>query len=142
MAARGSVAAAILIGLAVLIAVKHDSFFSKRPQNAENVWVKTNIVIPSMERSANANDQKAIILTRLPQELTIDLPLGSQSGMYEIQLRRNERTVLSTSANAEIHSGETALTIRTDLSQWDAGNYLMAIRRAPDDWDVYPVLIR
>jgi hypothetical protein len=81
-------------------------------------------------------------LERLPLELTVQLPVGSRVGAYEFQLRMNDRAVISTGGNAEIHNGTTSFRVRINLSQFEAGNYSMVIRQVPLDWNLYPVVIR
>jgi hypothetical protein len=138
----GIVVAAIVIVAAVFIGVKRDSIFQKRPQNAELAYAKRTIVVPSMERSANADEQKPIFLDRLPLELTVELPVGSKAGVYELQLKKQERPILSTGGAAEIRGGTTAFTVKINLSEFEPGNYAMVVRQVPHDWSLYPVVIR
>ena len=90
------------------------SLFAVRPQNAELAYIATTVVIPSMNRSADGEEPKPIVLERKPLKLTVELPIGSKAGVYELQLRGNDRPVLSTGGNAEIHNGTTAFTVRTE----------------------------
>jgi hypothetical protein len=142
---RGSwvvAAAAIVILIAVLIGIRQGSLFQKRPQNAELAWVKRTLVVPSANRSADSGEQKPIYLERLPLELTIDLPIGSKPGSYELQLKINDHAVVSTGGTAEIQNGTTAFATRVNLSQLEPGSYSMVIRQVPLDWNLYPVVIR
>ena len=89
-------------------ACSQGSLFQKRPQNAELAWVKRTVVVPSTNRSADSGEQKPIYLERLPLELTIELPVGSKAGAYELQLKMNDRAVVSTGGNCrdpERHDG-------------------------------------
>lgn len=134
--------AASVVVVVVLVGVRQGSVFEKRPQNAELAYAKRTIVIPSMERSGNVDEQKPILLERLPLELTVELPIGSKAGAYEVQLKGKDRTALSTSGNAEIHDGTTALTVKFDLSEIAPGNYSIFVRQVPFDWNYYPVVVR
>jgi hypothetical protein len=134
--------AAFVLAVAALVWVERASIFPKRPQIAELTWAKRTVVVPSMERSGNVDEQKPIFLDRLPLDLTIELPVGSKAGVYELQLKQDDRPVLSTGGTAEIHEGTTAFTAKTDLSRLRPGNYSMVIRQVPLDWNLYPVVIR
>ena len=138
----GVATAAMVILIAVLVGIRQGFLFEKRPQNAELAWVKRTVVVPSANRSADSREQKPIYLERLPLELTIELPVGSKAGTYELQLTLKDRTVVSTGGNAEIQSGTTAFTTRINLSGSEPGSYSMVIRQVPLDWNLYPVVIR
>jgi hypothetical protein len=138
----GLAVAAVAIIVAILIGLPKGGWFSNRHQNAELAWVKRSIAITSMERSGNVGEDKPIYLDRLPLELTVALPVGSKAGTYELQLRRNGRTVVSTGANADIQNGTTAFTVRINLSSFEVGNYSMVVRQVPYDWNLYPVVLQ
>jgi hypothetical protein len=139
--AQGFAIAAVVL-LLVLVGLKRGYLTRKRPQNAEVAYAKKTIIIPSMERSGNAGEQEPNTLNREPEELTVQLPVGSKPGAYELQLTRNKRTVLSSGGNAEIHNGTTSFTIKVDLSKFDPGKYSMVVRQVPYDWNLYPVVIQ
>jgi hypothetical protein len=138
----GVAVAAIVILIAVLVGTRPGSLFQQRPQNAELAWVKRTVVVPSANRSSDSGEQKPIYLERLPLELTVELPVGSKAGAYELQLKMNDRAVVSTGGTAEIQNGTTAFATRINLSQLAAGSYSMVIRQVPLDWNLYPVVIR
>jgi hypothetical protein len=140
--AWGMAVAAVVLLVAVLVGVRQGFLFPKRPQNAELAYAKRTIIVPSTERSAGSGEQKPIFLDRLPLDLTIELPTGSKAGVYELQLKMNDRTVVSAGGNAEIQNGTTAFTARMNLSALDPGNYSMVIRQVPHDWNLYPVVVR
>ena len=75
-------------------------------------------------------------------ELTVDLPVGSKPGRYELQLRKDETTLLSTRADARLQDGTTAFSVRMDLTKFGRGNYKINVRQVPFDWNYYPVVIR
>ena len=114
--------------VAVLVGLEQGFPFPKRLRNAELAWAKNRVTIPSMERSGNVDAQKPLFLERLPLELTIELPVGSKSGTYELELKRNSQSVLSTGGKAQIRNGTTASTVKINLSEFEAGDYSMVIR--------------
>ncbi len=137
-----TVAVIAAVILAVVFGISRRGFSPERPQNAELAYVKETVDIPSMQRSANAEEGKPIVLQRKPLELTVNLPVGSKAGRYELELKNGQQTLLSTSADAAIHNGTTSFTAKLDLSKFDPGNYKMFVRQLPFDWNYYPVTIR
>jgi hypothetical protein len=133
--------AAIVIGIAGRVEMRQGSLF-QRPQNAELAWEKRTVVVPSANRSDDPGEQKPIYLERLPLELMIELPVGSKAGDYELQLKMNDRAMVSARGTAEIQNGTTAFAARMDLSRLEPGSYSMVIRQVPLDWNLYPVVIR
>jgi hypothetical protein len=113
-----------------------------RPQNAEVAFVKKTVDIPSFTRSADAGEPKPLMLERQPLELTVQLPVGSKAGQYELQLKRAETTVLSASSEAQLVNGTTAFTVKVNLSGFSAGDYSINVRQVPFDWNYYPVVLR
>ena len=83
--------AAVVLVVGGLIGLRQESIFPKRPQNAEFAWVDDTVVVPSETRSGTAGEQKPIFLRRLPLRLTVQLPIGSKAGTYELQLKMNDR---------------------------------------------------
>jgi hypothetical protein len=135
-------AAAAIAILAIVFGLGRRVFSPERPQNAEVAYVKETVDIPSMQRSAAAEEPKPIVLQRKPLELTVNLPIGSKAGTYELELKKGQQTLLSTGADATIQNGTTTFTAKLNLSRFDPGNYSMFVRQLPFDWNYYPVVIR
>jgi hypothetical protein len=57
-------------------------------------------------------------------------------------LKMNDRTVVSAGGTAEIQNGTTAFVARMNLSALVPGKYSMVIRQVPNDWNLYPVVVR
>jgi hypothetical protein len=134
--------ASVVLVVGVLLGLRQGSIFPERPQNAELAWVDDTVMVPSETRAGNAGEQKPIFLKRLPLRLTVELPIGSKAGTYELQLKMNDRIVVATGGDAEIRNGTTAFVARVDLSKLDPGSYSMVIRQVPNDWNLYPVVVR
>ena len=137
----GSAVAATVIVVALAASV-WNGVIPKRPENAELAYAKRTVVIPSTVRSPGADEPKPIILERLPLDLTVELPVGSKAGYYELRLNRNDRSVLSSGGDAAIRNGTTAFTVRVNLSGVTPGSYAMEVRQVPQDWSLYPVVIQ
>ena len=138
----GLAVAAVVLILAVLVGLNQISLFPKRPRNAELAYVKKTLVIPSMTRSGEGDQQQPIFFDRLPLELTVRLPIGSKPGVYDFQLKGNGREVLSTRGNAQVRNGAAEFTVKIDLSNVERGEYSIVVRQVPFEWNYYPVVIR
>jgi hypothetical protein len=86
-------------------------------------------------------------IQRIPRSrlsLSIYLPVGSESGEYEVQLLRKptDQAPLSTSSGtAQIENGLTILRITPDFSPYAAGTYVLAIRRGTGSWRYYEIVL-
>jgi hypothetical protein len=86
-------------------------------------------------------------LQRVPRgrvALLIYLPLGSEPGPYEAELRRSEvddHPLATFSGNAELQDGLTMLRVTPDLAAIPAGTYVLAIRRAAGAWRFHRVVL-
>jgi hypothetical protein len=138
------IAAAVLAlaGGLFFVRQQRNSVRSERPPNAEVAYQKRTIDIPSMTRSDDARGSSPITLEREPEELTVNLPVGSKAGTYEFGLLKGDQAIVSAHADAEIHNGTTAFIIRIDLSKVASGKYSMNVRRVPWDWSHFPVVVR
>ena len=83
---RWGIAAAVLATVMVVVFLTRGSLLgSKRPQNAELAYNPRTINIESMSRSVNGGGEKQpYYLDRGREALTVQLPVGSKAGEYEI----------------------------------------------------------
>jgi hypothetical protein len=139
----GAALAVLALAASVFFAYeRRNVHIPERPQNAEVAWDKTTIDIPTMTRSETARDHSPILLKRKPEELTVNLPVGSKAGPYEVRLLKGDEVIVSAGAAATIHNGTTAFTVTIDLSQVASGSYSMSVRQAPWDWSYVPVIVK
>jgi len=102
-----------------------------------------NLESESITRSPSGTPNVAGEVQRIPRgrlSLSIYLPLGSEVGQYEVQLLKNptDQPPLTTSAGtAQIENGLTILRITPDLSPFEPGTYILAIRRGTGSWRYY-----
>jgi hypothetical protein len=74
--------------------------------------------------------------------LTINLPIGSEAGSYEVQIQKpNQPANLSVNGKARIESGITQLLVETDTTPLASGTYNLGWRMTGFDWQYYPILI-
>lgn len=98
----------------------------------------------SVTRSPTASDAPPpLVLPRSVLQVTLLLPVGSEPGLYDVQLLDAEqRSLASTQGEAAIREFVTTLETTLDLSEVAVGSYRLAVRRTGDGWRVYPALVR
>jgi hypothetical protein len=75
--------------------------------------------------------------------LTIELPIGSDAGPYEMEIRKpNQSPVRTVRGEARIVDGITRMVINIDTSSILPGEYEFGWRPGNFSWRHYPVLIR
>lgn len=144
-AIRWSIAGTVLLAAILIFAFIRirATVNQERPQNAELAYEPRTISIESMTRSAGQGETKAIELKRGLIALTVQLPFGSKTGLYQFRLRDRDGSVtLMRSAAAEVRQGTISFLVKLDLREASSGQYRMEIRQDPFDWNYYPVTIR
>jgi hypothetical protein len=103
-----------------------------------------------LERSSplrGAENQRPVSV-EAPQKrgtILIQLPLGSDDGQYEIEIRKgnlNKTPLKRFHGVAAIQKGHTNLPIQMDFSDLSAGQYDLAFRHADASWHVLSLAIR
>ena len=76
-------------------------------------------------------------------DLSVYLPIGSEEGRYEIRIVREAQTPLLTVGGATtLENRNVVLRLRTDLSGFAPGRYLLAVRKANFNWTYYPIALK
>jgi hypothetical protein len=98
----------------------------------------------SVSRSPERNlGEKPLELRRRSSQLNIYLPLGSPEGAYEVRIvTTSGDSLLNTGGLARLNEGVTSLQVRGDAIFARPGQYILQIRRAPSDWNSYPLVLR
>ena len=81
---------------------------------------------------------------RKPDALRIYLPLGSDDGRYQIQVRKGSKdgsSLQTWSGAASVQDGDTILEVNADLSAFAPGHYMLAYRHADASWRLVPLMI-
>lgn len=82
-------------------------------------------------------------LPRATVDLTVVLPTGSETGPYDFRLiRRDGTAVTSSTVAASKKDFALRLQIALDLRSLEPGQYMVQTRRAGEDWDTHPVVVR
>jgi len=95
----------------------------------------------SVEAAGSATEP--IELPRGLLALTVQLPVGSDAGSYEAEIRdSNQQAILNTKGQAVIENGITKLLIHADTRSMQTGQHEFAWRLADFGWRRHPILIR
>ena len=94
-----------------------------------------------------SDDQKAaagpLQMPRGRVNATILLPVGSSPGAYEVRILDGDlRVRASAQGSAEIRNYVTTLEAPIDVSNVDAGEYQLTLRREGGDWQMFPLRVR
>ena len=75
--------------------------------------------------------------------LTMYLPVGSEPGMYEVEVvQQPGQPIWSAEAQVNVENYKSTLHVRVDLSHFKRGLYLLAIRQKDTSWSYYPLVLR
>jgi hypothetical protein len=98
----------------------------------------------SVSRSPEPNPgEQPLELRRGFSQLNIYLPLGSPEGIYEVRIVTNSgKSLLNTGGTAQLNDGITTLQVREDAYIARPGQYILQIRKAPSEWNSYPLVLR
>ena len=92
--------------------------------------------------TSNSNVQP-IEIPRGPLALTVQLPIGSDVGAYEVEIRKSNQPALrAAKGKATIENGITKLLVNLDTSSIQPGEYEFAWRLDDFSWRHHPILIR
>jgi hypothetical protein len=84
-----------------------------------------------------------LVLPRGRVVATILFVVGSEPGPYEVEVRDSGSQALAVaSGQAAIRDFVTTLEVPIDLQNVTPGDHRLAVRRAGEDWRVYPVTIK
>jgi hypothetical protein len=100
-------------------------------------------VTRTVQPSGTPSNLRPIEIPRGHLALTVQLPVGSEAGPYEVEIRKpNQPAMNTTKAQATIENGITALSFNVDTSSIQPGEYEFAWRLAEFSWRRYPIVIR
>jgi hypothetical protein len=98
----------------------------------------------SVSRSPEPNPgEQPLELRRRFSQLNIDLPLGSPEGVYEVRIVTTfGDSLLDMGGTARLNDGITTLQVREVEFIARPGPYILQIRKAPSEWNSYPLVLR
>ena len=94
------------------------------------------------ESGAPGDDVAVASLPAQPVDLTIYLPVGSEEGRYEVAiLRTGENPLIAIGGSATLQNRKVTLQLRTDLTGFAPGRYLLGVRKGTFRWAYYPIVL-
>lgn len=81
-------------------------------------------------------------LPRRVLDLTVQLPIGSADGAYEVALQQGEDPLLVANGAASIQNGIATLRVRIDTRELSEGEYQLGWRQDGLNWRLYPLILR
>jgi hypothetical protein len=139
-------AAIVIVGtLAWLLLAGRDSIVptGAPPPSDTPVSAQLDLRKYALMRGERQADTAPISLPRGQLNLTLLLPVGSEPGEYEIQIKDSSLTSrASTTGTAEIREFVTTLEVSLDTGALPPGTYELALRQPGADWRLIPVQVR
>jgi len=87
-------------------------------------------------------DQRPLELHRSAKHLTLDLPIGSKEGAYEIaMLSESGSQILGATGTAQLHDHIVSLRAEVDVGGVPPGLYFLALRQPGLEWTRYPLRV-
>jgi hypothetical protein len=142
----------------ILVLVATGLWFYVTSRNATNEPVQAGRQQPAPAELRATLDLRPYAVSRNPQEpggppplilprgrivATILLVVGSEPGPYEVEIRDSAAQALAVaSGQAAMRNFVTTLEVTVDLQNVTPGDHRLAVRRAGEDWRVYPLTIR
>jgi len=140
----GTAAAAVVL-LAVLLGYFGFQTAKSPTPEPQRIAVLLDLRNASANRAIQGpgSEQPPIEIPRGLLTLTINLPIGSEAGSYEVKIRRaGQPTSISGSGQANIKSGITELMVEIDTSSLPSGPYEISWRMPGVDWRNLAIQIR
>ena len=76
-------------------------------------------------------------------DLTLDLPIGSEPGLYEVEIAEQlDQPLVTATGPASLMNGVAVLEVKLNLTNLHDGLYLLAVRQSGRSWAPYTVLIK
>jgi hypothetical protein len=123
-----------------------------RPRNetvAQRPPTALKAVLDFRNRTAERSDRKqppneafAPHLRRAQLDLSIELPVGVEDGLYSVQFRNQAgQSVVNTAGTAAWDGASETLAVAVDLRNLPPGDYVLAIRSGTSAWREYAVVL-
>jgi len=94
-------------------------------------------------RGTERNPRPPVELAKRPLDLTFYLPVGSEPGLYEVQVFKEPgHPIWSGEGEAHLENYRATLHMKVDLSDWKRGQYILAFRPKGWDWTYGPLLVK
>ena len=82
-------------------------------------------------------------MARNVSRLEIDLPLGSDQGLYDVRVTTTQgEPLLVATGRAKLERGLTSMRVNITPSTIPSGRYILKIRRRGSEWSSFPLAVR
>lgn len=91
----------------------------------------------------NPNPSTPLAMGRGRQNVTLMLPVASADGPYSLKLLDSNLSPRMTSnPSAKLVDGVTSISTQLDFTDVPVGRYTLALKREPEDWRYFPLIVR
>jgi hypothetical protein len=144
MAASATVAAVLLLVLVGPSFLWKSQSVPVSPQ-AQRIAAVLDLRNDSLSRTAQPplSNQPRIEVPHGLLTLTVVLPIGSEAGTYDVEIRKpNQSPSAGASGLAVVENGITVLHLSVDTRPLEVGDYEIAWRQPQFDWRSHPIFIK
>ena len=112
------------------------------PTALKDVLDFRNRTVERSDREQSPNEPVAPHLRRALLDLSINLPIGVEEGMYSVQFRNQfGQSVVNAVGTAAWDGSAETLTTAVDLRNLASGEYILAVRQGNSAWREYAVIL-
>jgi hypothetical protein len=116
---------------------------SQPGQVAAMLDLRNASVTRTVQPSRPTSNMTPIEIPRGLLALTIQLPIGSEAGSYEVEIRKaNQPAIQTVPAQADIEGGITKLLLKIDTTSIEPGEYDFTWRLTNFAWRHHPIVVR
>lgn len=91
----------------------------------------------------NRSSSAPLAMERGRQNVTLVLPVASADGQYSLKLLDSNLSPRMTSnPTARLADGVTSIATELDFTDVPVGRYTLALKREPEDWRYFPLVVR
>ena len=141
---RRRIQAWVAVAAAVLIAVAGWVWLRSRPLGRTTATVVLDLRGRATVRGENRPEtsQLPLEIPRSTRSLTLELPIGSNEGSYDVALlNRDSAELFRTGATAKLEDHIVVLSANVDLASVSPGSYFVAIRQPGLEWTRFPIRV-
>ncbi len=135
---------AVAAAAVVALIVGASWWMARPPDDAALVAITIDLrPFSPMRGDTQPTSPAPIVVPRGRLDATIVLPLGTEAGTYDTQLR--DQGLLAGAAatgSAELRGSVTTLRVRLDTASLPAGTYRFELRRSGSEWHNYPAILK
>ena len=128
--------------LATPMRPRNDTIAQQPPTPLKAVLDFRNRTVKRSDREQTSNEPVAPHLRRALLNLSINLPIGVEDGLYSVQFRNQfGQSVVNAEGTATWDGSAETLVTAVDLRNLAPGEYILAVRRGNSAWREYAVIL-